>query len=125
MGTIEVAAEESRPLELDTAGSHWQLALDRAQRALSAAGGLLPAPELERRQRELARERQETAKALRRLANVTGVRPVPWLSPVPVTTKMLGLPATTRACLFDLDGVLTDSAVLHAWAWGEVFDEFL
>jgi beta-phosphoglucomutase-like phosphatase (HAD superfamily) len=92
---------------------------------LSAAGGLLPAPELERRQRELARERQETAKILRRLANVAGVRPVPWLSPVPVTTKMLGLPATTRACLFDLDGVLTDSAVLHAWAWGEVFDEFL
>ena len=32
---------------------------------------------------------------------------------------------TTRACLFDLDGVLTDSAVLHAWAWAEVFDEFL
>lgn len=125
MGTVEVSAERSRPLELDTAGSHWQLALDCAQRALSAAGGLLPAPELERRQRELARERQETAKALRRLANITGVRPVPWLSTVPVTTKMLGLPATTRACLFDLDGVLTDSAVLHAWAWGEVFDEFL
>jgi beta-phosphoglucomutase-like phosphatase (HAD superfamily) len=125
VGTVEVPAERSRPLDLDTAGSHWQLALDRAQRALSAAGGLLPAPELERRQRELARERQETAKALRRLANVTGVRPVPWLSPVPVTTKMLGLPDTTRACLFDLDGVLTDSAVLHAWAWGEVFDEFL
>jgi beta-phosphoglucomutase-like phosphatase (HAD superfamily) len=38
---------------------------------------------------------------------------------------MLGLPAHTAACLFDLDGVLTDSAVLHARAWGEVFDEFL
>jgi beta-phosphoglucomutase-like phosphatase (HAD superfamily) len=125
--TVELAAQQSRsrPLELDTASSHWQLALDRAQRALSAAGGLLPAPELELRHRELARERQETAKVLRRLATVTGVRAVPWLSPVPVTTKMLGLPATTRACLFDLDGVLTDSAVLHAWAWGEVFDEFL
>jgi beta-phosphoglucomutase-like phosphatase (HAD superfamily) len=125
VGTIEVAAEESRPLELDTASSHWQLSLDRAQRALRAAGGQLPAPELGRRQRELAWERQETAKALRRLAKVTGVRPMPWLSPVPVTANMLGLPATTRACLFDLDGVLTDSAVLHAWAWGEVFDEFL
>ena len=51
VGTVEVSAERSRPLELDTAGSHWQLALDRAQRALSAAGGLLPAPELERRLR--------------------------------------------------------------------------
>ncbi len=29
------------------------------------------------------------------------------------------------AGLFDLEGVLTDSGVLHAWAWGEVFDEFL
>jgi beta-phosphoglucomutase-like phosphatase (HAD superfamily) len=125
VGTVELAAQRSPPLELDTASSHWQLALDRAQRALSAAGGLLPAPELERRQRELARERQETAKVLRLLADVTGVRPVPWLSSVPVTTKMLGLPATTRACLFDLDGVLTDSAVLHAWAWAQVFDEFL
>jgi HAD superfamily hydrolase (TIGR01509 family) len=38
---------------------------------------------------------------------------------------MLGLPPAARACLFDLDGVLTDSAVLHAWAWGEVLDEFL
>jgi HAD superfamily hydrolase (TIGR01509 family) len=125
VGTVEVAAERSRPLELDTASSHWQLSLDRAQRALRAAGGQLPAPELGRRQRELAWERQETAKALRRLAKVTGVRPMPWLSPVPVTTNMLGLPAATRACLFDLDGVLTDSAALHAVAWSEVFDEFL
>jgi HAD superfamily hydrolase (TIGR01509 family) len=38
---------------------------------------------------------------------------------------MLGLPAGVRACLFDLDAVLTDSGALHAWAWGEVFDDFL
>ncbi|GAA0610965.1 beta-phosphoglucomutase family hydrolase [Sporichthya brevicatena] len=37
----------------------------------------------------------------------------------------LGLPAGTRACLFDLDGVLTSTAVLHAQAWKEMFDEFL
>ena len=29
------------------------------------------------------------------------------------------------ACLFDLDGVLTDTARLHAAAWKEMFDEFL
>jgi beta-phosphoglucomutase-like phosphatase (HAD superfamily) len=123
--SLEIATERLQPLELDTTSSHWQLALDSAQRALSAAGGLLPGPELERRQRELARERQQTVKVLAGLAKLAGVRPVPWLSPVPMTTQMLGLPAMTRACLFDLDGVLTDSAVLHAWAWGEVFDEFL
>ena len=122
---LEATAGPWHTLELDTTSSHWQLALDSAQRALSASDGLLPGPELERRRRELAQERQETVKVLASLANVAGVRPVPWLSPVPVTTQMLGLPAMTSACLFDLDGVLTDSAVLHAWAWGEVFDEFL
>ena len=38
---------------------------------------------------------------------------------------MLGLPDSTRACLFDLDGVLTRTAVVHAAAWKEMFDEFL
>jgi beta-phosphoglucomutase family hydrolase len=39
--------------------------------------------------------------------------------------RRLGLPAGTRACLFDLDGVLTDTARLHAAAWKQMFDEFL
>lgn len=38
---------------------------------------------------------------------------------------MLGLPDGTRACLFDLDGVLTDTARVHAAAWKQMFDEFL
>ena len=38
---------------------------------------------------------------------------------------MLGLPDTIRACLFDLDGVLTKTAVVPAAAWKEMFDEFL
>jgi beta-phosphoglucomutase family hydrolase len=38
---------------------------------------------------------------------------------------MLGLPRGIRACLFDLDGVLTQTARLHAAAWKEVFDAFL
>src|SRR6266511_5324112 len=38
---------------------------------------------------------------------------------------MLGLPATIRACLFDLDGVLTQTATAHAAAWKEMFDAFL
>src|ERR671934_1945951 len=62
------------PFELDTISSKWQLALDSAQRALAAAGGLLPAAELGRRTRRLAEERQQTAEALARLARATGVR---------------------------------------------------
>ncbi|HEY7373351.1 MAG TPA: beta-phosphoglucomutase family hydrolase [Polyangia bacterium] len=37
----------------------------------------------------------------------------------------LGLPDRTRACLFDLDGVLTRTAKLHAAAWKQMFDAFL
>jgi beta-phosphoglucomutase family hydrolase len=39
--------------------------------------------------------------------------------------KNLGLPDHIRACLFDLDGVITKTAVVHAAAWKEMFDEFL
>ena len=38
---------------------------------------------------------------------------------------MLGLPDTITACLFDLDGVLTKTATVHARAWKEMFDDFL
>ena len=38
---------------------------------------------------------------------------------------MLGLPDGVRACLFDLDGVLTETAKVHATAWKEMFDAFL
>ena len=38
---------------------------------------------------------------------------------------MLGLPAGVTVCLFDLDGVLTQTAKLHAVAWKEMFDAFL
>ncbi|BFO18880.1 hypothetical protein SHKM778_52680 [Streptomyces sp. KM77-8] len=37
----------------------------------------------------------------------------------------LGLPADILACLFDLDGVVTKTAVVHAAAWKETFDAFL
>ena len=37
----------------------------------------------------------------------------------------LGLPDAIRACLFDLDGVLTQTAKVHAAAWKQMFDEFL
>ena len=44
----------------------------------------------------------------------------PW-----TTAETLGLPPGIRACLFDLDGVLTQTARLHAAAWKRTFDSFL
>lgn len=38
---------------------------------------------------------------------------------------MLGLPDSIHACLFDLDGVLTKTAKVHAEAWKQTFDAYL
>lgn len=38
---------------------------------------------------------------------------------------MTQLPDGVRACLFDMDGVLTDTARIHAAAWQAAFDAFL
>ena len=45
--------------------------------------------------------------------------------PAAAATKRLGLPAGIRACLFDLDGVLTPTALVHAAAWKQMFDAYL
>jgi beta-phosphoglucomutase family hydrolase len=38
---------------------------------------------------------------------------------------VLGLPASVVACLFDLGGVLTQTAGVHAASWQEMFDAYL
>lgn len=42
-----------------------------------------------------------------------------------MTKTALGVPAGTVAFLFDLDGVLTSTATMHAAAWREMFDGYL
>jgi beta-phosphoglucomutase family hydrolase len=39
--------------------------------------------------------------------------------------RVLGLPDGIRGCLFDLDGVLTQTAKVHDAAWKEMFDDYL
>jgi beta-phosphoglucomutase-like phosphatase (HAD superfamily) len=112
-------------LGFDELAVRWQRALDASERALGAAGHELPPAELGRRRLELAHERQETVRLLRSSARMSGTRPLPWLPPGRLSVEQLGLPPATAVCIFDLDGVLTDSGLLHAWAWGEVFDPFL
>jgi len=38
---------------------------------------------------------------------------------------VLGLPDDVHGCLFDLDGVLTQTAKVHGAAWKEMFDDYL
>jgi beta-phosphoglucomutase-like phosphatase (HAD superfamily) len=122
---LELAGRPTFPPDLDHLAAGWQQALDAADRALHAAGRSLPTMYIAQEQKELAQERKQTAATLAQLAHVTGALPEPWLSPSPLTTEMLGLPTGVEACLFDLDGVLTDSAIVHVSAWGLVFDDFL
>jgi len=50
----------------------------------------------------------------------------PCETPIPASVAtMLGLPDAIRACLFDLDGVLTDTASVHRKAWKAMFDAYL
>lgn len=42
-----------------------------------------------------------------------------------IDMRMLGLPDKIDALLFDMDGVLTQTAKVHAAAWKEAFDAFL
>ena len=111
--------------DLEPLAAQWQRALDAADRALVAAADTLPAPYLRSRRSELAEERRQTAKLLVTVARAKGIHRVPWLSPVPMSNRLLGLDSGVEACLFDLDGVLTDSGLLHAAAWGTVIDDLL
>lgn len=52
-------------------------------------------------------------------------KPVVRMPPPAATGAGLGLPDDVEVLLFDLDGVLTETATLHAAAWKEMFDEFL
>ena len=58
---------------------------------------------------------------------VTGSRPKSPLAEVILEGRsaVLGLPEAVHACLFDLDGVLTDTASVHTKAWKVMFDAFL
>jgi beta-phosphoglucomutase family hydrolase len=42
---------------------------------------------------------------------------------IPAGTDLL--PGSIRACLFDMDGVLTETATVHAAAWKQTFDDSL
>ncbi len=118
-------AERRHPADLEPIANCWQRALDADYKALNAAEGILPSTVIAPRRHELVRERQAAELLLARLAHTTGAHPVPWLAALPLTNHILGLPDSIEGCVFDLDGVLTDSGLLHAQAWTKTFDPFL
>jgi beta-phosphoglucomutase family hydrolase len=123
------ASNAPQPVTLDAITAGWRLALDAAEDALRASGaprsGRLEGAELQERGKRLAQERATIAGLLDAIATEHHVRLRRPLSAPRATQRMLGLPAGALACLFDLDGVLTASATIHAAAWAETFDELL
>jgi len=118
-------AEGRHSADLEPIANSWQRALDADYRALNAAEGILPSAIIASKRYSLARERQDAEHLLAELAHTTGAHPVPWLAALPVTNHVLGLPDAVGACVFDLEGVLTDSGLLHARAWARTFDPLL
>ena len=117
-------------LELDALALRWRDALDTAADSLRELGRsrqvlhFSPA-ELQGRVSELERERGITDVDLDRLARATHTHLHRHMQGPRATGTLLGLGSSVEACVFDLDGVLTPSAALHAAAWRETFDEFL
>ena len=122
---MSIPVESTAWSHLDRIAADWQLALDAAQSALEHSGRAFAPADIQARRGLLVEERRLTDGLLERVARVDHAPVLPWLSSVPVTVSMLGLPARTLACVFDLDGVLTDSGRAHAAAWADVFDAFL
>jgi HAD superfamily hydrolase (TIGR01509 family) len=111
--------------DLNGTAAHWQWALDAAARALEADRTVLSPATFSRETHRLTKERRETAALLRAVAAMHHIAPAPWLSSGSVTAHRLGLPSIVEVCLFDLDGVLTDSDALHAAAWAQALEPVL
>jgi beta-phosphoglucomutase-like phosphatase (HAD superfamily) len=117
-----------KDVDLDLLAIHWREALDAAEDSLGAAGRsrpTLPPAELRDRLNGLKDERGRTELELEELARMTNTHLHRHLRGPRAAAPLLGLGAEVRVCVFDLDGVLTASADLHAAAWQETFDELL
>ena len=119
------SAATTQPPDLNATAAQWQSALDAATRALEADRAVLPAAEVSREAHRLTEERRETTALLRTVAALHHLSHAPWLAPAPVSPRRLGLSEDVAACLFDLDGVLTDSDALHASAWAQALEPVL
>jgi beta-phosphoglucomutase-like phosphatase (HAD superfamily) len=112
-------------LSVDGLIAPWWLALEAAESALRTA-------DLDSRARaesgaRLERQRHEMSQLLRVVAQEQHTRSplLGWLDVHRITPSMLGLANEVRACVFDLDGVLTTSAAVQVAVWRELFDAFL
>jgi beta-phosphoglucomutase-like phosphatase (HAD superfamily) len=113
------------PVDLDELSARWRLALNSAQDAVQAGSLYLPAAEQRLLRAELSAERKDTARLLDAIARDQHVHLVHRVGLPRPSRRMLGLNQEVDACVFELEGVLTGAAAIHAAAWAETFDELL
>jgi hypothetical protein len=90
--TLEITAQPSPALDVETITGYWERAFDAAERALHAlAKDSMAASDLEQRRSLLVQERRATALLLRRLADVAAVRPIACERTYTVEPDRLGL----------------------------------
>jgi HAD superfamily hydrolase (TIGR01509 family) len=115
------------PPSIDDLVGSWWTALEAGGSALRAAGRYLDGEEVSRRNQQLREERADTMRLLGDLARDghSESRLLRLLGAPALRRSMIGLPEHVTVCVFELDGVLTTSAAVHAAAWAETFDPFL
>src|SRR5262245_17470329 len=114
-------------VRLETLVADWLSALVVAERAVRSSADLLPRAEVDERLRRVGADRSAVARELEEIAH--GQRGALLLARClrrsDIDIRLLGLPKDVSACIFDLDGALTTSAVAHCNAWGTTLDPFL
>lgn len=128
-----VAVEDARApwarVDLDEVCARWRLALDAVREAIRSSARVAPAAlvgsELHALAVDVAHERADVSNLLAAVARDEHTSLRRPLDAPAATNRQLGLAPTITGCVFDLDGVLTASADLHAAAWAETFDAFL
>jgi HAD superfamily hydrolase (TIGR01509 family) len=106
--------------------ARWRAALDAAESSLRAADDYLSHEEAQGRRTRLAAERSDALDLLRAYARNEGTSTrFVHLTRAWEARRVLALRPGVTACVFELEGVLTGSAELHAAAWRETFDEFI
>jgi HAD superfamily hydrolase (TIGR01509 family) len=112
-------------VDLEQVSADWRVALNTAQDAVRAAALYLPASEQRALRADLTAERAAAARLLDALAREEHVQLAHRLDMPRPSRRMLGLTDDVEACVFELEGVLTGAASIHAAAWSETFDDLL
>ena len=117
-------------MNLDALAGRWRTAFDLEADALARASRLrgslgFSEEELAEHRGRLTSEREAVARLMTAIAREDHVPLHRSVSAPRATRQMLGLPPGVLGCIFDLEGVLTGSASIHAAAWAVTFDELL